>query len=233
MSALASSHPLSTRPSILGELEASLEISRLASAARRYHDALEAIFAVVVAVPGVWRITTEVPPDVGHWLTLDRIGKRPKLQWSSAIAPLDAGLHRWGQLRLCFELSSEISNSPVRFTKYVAQQIAALLDRTALRDQTEVLRQQISALSRRLEVRKAVARAVGLVARRDRVSHERALAQVTALARHHRRSLLLTAQSIVFLESEGGSLRRPTLRRHLQGGTTSSPFQANRRRARP
>ena len=222
MSALAVSHYPSTTSLPSSELGVTQEISRLASAARRYDEALHAIFSVVLAVPGVWKISIEAPPELAEWLTLDRASKRPKGQWGSAIARLEAGLHRWGQVRICFELPCEISGGPLRFARYLAQQIAALLDRTALRDQRALLQQQIVALTRRLETRKAVARAIGLIARRDHLSPEAALERIAAVARRHRRSVLLTAQSIIFLEGEGGNLRSPTFRRLLPNETTGS-----------
>jgi hypothetical protein len=176
----------------------------------------------VLAVPGLWRVSIEASPGLAEALALNRTGRTPNTQWASAIAPVKAGLHQWGQLRICFELSSEMSRSPLGFTRYLAQQIAGLLDRAALRYQRDNLRLQVSALARRLQTRKAVGRAIGLIARRDHVSPEAALARVAAVARRHRRSLLLTAQSVIFLEGEGGTLQSPAFRRLLPTETTGT-----------
>lgn len=228
MSALAASQfPLASQQPI-SELVATQEISRLTSSVQSYDEVLEAIFAVALAVPGVWRVVTEASPDGS--LTLDRVGRHPKGEWGSAIAPIEAGLNTWGQLRISFEVSAEITGSPVSFAKYVAQQIAAVLDRAALRAYGEQLRLQVSVLRRRLETRKAVARAVGLVCRRDHVSPATALARIVRIARRNRRSLCLVAQSVVFLEGEGGRIHTPAFRRLLPSETTGSHFQATNRR---
>jgi hypothetical protein len=148
MSALLTSNFPVTNSHPISELAATQEVSRITSGALRYREALGDIFSVVLAIPGVWRVSMEAQPELAEWLTLDRTGRPPTGQWGSAIAPLEAGLHQWGEFRICFELSSNVSRSPLRFAKYLAQQIAGLLDRTALRDQRDLLRLRISALRR-------------------------------------------------------------------------------------
>jgi len=222
LSALATSDfPLASSPAT-SELAATQEISRRAAGAQGYEEAIDAIFSLALAIPGVWRLSIEAAPGLVESLTFDRTAKSPPAHWVSVVAPVEAGLHCWGQLRIYFELSSEISGSPLRFARYAAQQIAALLDRAALVYQRDILRLQVSALTRRLETRKAVARAVGLIARRDGVSLKAALAQISSGARRQRRSLLFTAQSVIFMEAEGGDLRSPIFRRLLPAETTGS-----------
>lgn len=180
------------------ELAATREISRLACWANDFESALESISAVLLSVPGIWRVSIEAP----HSWYFDRIGYTPVDPSASAVAPIEAGRGTWGNLRIHFEVRLEIGASPVRFAKFVGQQIASLLDRLTLRREHDSFIRQISVLRRRIETRKTLARASGLLARRDRISQGQALALIVKIARRNRRALLLMAQSLIFLESD-------------------------------
>lgn len=205
MSALVSSR-LPMNPAQRSALAATREISRVTSSATRYDRGIEAILSILLSVPGVCRVVIEAPPDLAEPLNFDRIGRAAVGASGSAVAQIEAAHRSWGQLRIFFELISEFGTNPVRLTQYAAQQIAGMLERLWLLHQRKVLHRQITTLKRRLDTRKAVARAIGLIGRSENnVSREASLAQLAALARRHHRTLLPIAQSIIFLEGEGGS----------------------------
>ena len=200
MSALPATYLPSFEP-IYNELDATREISRLACRATDFEEGLEAISSVLLGVPGVWRVCIEAPQS---W-RFDRVGRTAGEASASAVAPVEAGRGTWGKLRIHFEVRSEVGASPVRFVKFVAQQIAGLLDRLTLQRERDSCVEQISILRRRIETRKMLARASGLIARRDRISEAQALSAIATLARRNRRSLLLIAQSVIFLEANSSA----------------------------
>lgn len=189
------------------ELEVLWEIGRIASSAPAVDIALEEIAAAVLRLGGVLRFERE--PDV-----------RPE----SMMLPVRGNGVTWGSLRIHFGPALAQVETTEGFTRFVAQQVASVLHRLSLLDQMEAHQRRLAVLKRRLETRKAVHRARGIIAEARGISESEALRVMEQQARASRRSLLQLAQALIG-GFETPAFAPPALRRLHPGQVTTQPVR--------
>jgi hypothetical protein len=195
------------------ELEATREISRWASNAVRIDIGLDALAAAVLRVPGIHRIRIEQAPELTGLTQLDWRLHGIADPLGRAVTDISIAGRTWGQVRLFFELHNHRVESPLRFARFIAQQIAFMLERLALAHQRDLLAAQLESLRRRLKTRKAVHRATGILTRTRGISELEAMALLRTHARQSRRSLGFIAEGVIINHADT-PLNRPVLRRH-------------------
>jgi len=94
----------------------------------------------------------------------------------------------------------------------LAQHTALMLNRLDISARHEAIRRAMSRLEQRLETRKAVSRASGILANMHHLPHEQGLAILLRQARTSRRPLLPLARAII-LGQQTGHLQPVSLRR--------------------
>jgi len=119
-----------------------------------------------------------------------------------------------GRLRIFFEPRIHSLKSPLRFARFLAQQAALLLNRLDLLASHNSHLTRIARLQRRLEMRKIVQRAKGILAEMQGIPEDDALALFFRYAHQSRRRLQPLAEAIV-LNDETASFRRSNSRRSI------------------
>jgi ANTAR domain len=194
MSALA--QPVFIPARHLTELEATRQIGREASAAND-RRALAGIVATALTIRGVQAVRIEIKREALAWGA--NLDGRPH---GSAVAEIAASGQSWGDLRLSFELHDSSLDSPLRFAKFLAQQIAGILSRETLLHQRELLRVQIARLRDIVAKRKAIQRARAIVANSRKVTERDALILMCKLSRESKRTLHEVAEAFIFGEAK-------------------------------
>jgi hypothetical protein len=209
MSALLQSPNLyrSLRP--LKEFEAIALISRLGLAAADAASGLASLASVALRLNGMHGVEVSLSSDGDTLQWHDSLGPAPR---GSASALLAANGREWGRIRILFEPRIQSVECPLRFARLLAQHAALMLNRLELIERNEAITAAISRLQDRLETRKAVSRAAGLLAREQNLSELKALSLVLLQARQSHRPLLQLARSII-LGQEIGRFRPLVLRR--------------------
>jgi hypothetical protein len=195
MSALPQPDSFYKQSNRLTEAEALQEIGRIAHTAISAPKGLQAIAEAALWVPGVHSVKIE-----------DGAPLTARNKSHTTLVTIEANGRSWGRLRL-----TTTGEAP-RSASFLAQQVALLFDRLDLIRRHDVLRAQAKRLSERLETRKNLHRAAGLVARARGVSDRAALQILVAHARTSRRSLNRVAETVL-LGYEAPLTRRPALRR--------------------
>lgn len=183
----------------LGELDATREIGRRATSAIEIGDALEGIASLVLRMSGIRGVRIELAHD------LARMAKT-SLGWGvendpgpggRAIEKIVVGGRYGGELRLDFDLRTLTVESPIRFTRFVAEQIAGMLHRWDLERRRDALVESVERLRSGLATRKAVERAKGILARSQDISESDALARLRRESRDSGLSLREVADSVI------------------------------------
>jgi hypothetical protein len=201
--AYPSSHPAH-------ELEVLREIGQIAWSAQNADIALNEIEAAVLRLGGVLRF---------EW----KLNAMPGLM----MEPVRANGVTWGGLRIHFDPALTALKISSGFTRFVAQQAALLLHRLSLLDEMQAHHRRLAVLRRRLETRKAVHRARGIVAKARGISESEALRVMKRQARVSRRSLLQLAQALIG-GFETPDFERPALRRLHPEQVTNQPSRERR-----
>lgn len=195
MSALPQPDSFYRQSNRLSEPEALQEIGRIAHTAGSAPKGLQAIAEAALWIPGIHRVKL----DDGAPLTASNKSR-------TTLVTIEANGRSWGQLRL-----TTTGEAP-RSASFLGQQVALLFNRLELIRRHDALRAQAKRLSERLETRKNLHRAAGLVARARGVSDRAALQILIGHARTSRRSLNRVAETVL-LGYEAPLTRRPALRR--------------------
>jgi len=200
----------------LTEPEALQEIGRIAHTAVSALKGLQAIAETALWIPGVHTVKVEDGALLAAFGPLAWPAGGSRSTSLTALVTVEANGRSWGRLRLA---ATEEMRS---FTVFLGQQTALLLNRLDLIRRHDTLRAQAKRLSERLETRKNLHRAAGLVARARGVSDRAALQLLVNHARKSRRSLNRVAETVL-LGYEAPLTRRPALRRlQPQESTRSS-----------
>jgi ANTAR domain-containing protein len=181
----------------LSEPEAIRTVGRLAVTAVDAYSGLEAIAEAVLRVKGMRKlhITPELP-----------LSAEESFEWSaseglapcgSAMASLTANGQTWGRLRIFFEPRVHSVESPLRFARLLAQQSALMLNRLDLLRLRATYLASIERVQERVEMRKTVHRAKGILARSRAISEEEALLSLFRYARETRRPLSQVAEAVI------------------------------------
>lgn len=183
----------------LSELDVTWEISRWVLAAKEIEPALDKIAAAILCLRGVRAIRIEPSAALAPYLDAARSwGARSSSESIQATAEIAAWGSHWGRYRISFDLRECKLESPLRFCRFTAEQVACLVGRLALLHEQHALQQRNARLKQRLATRKIVGRASGLLAQRHQISHLEAQRLLIGITRSSRLSLRRIAQSIVF-----------------------------------
>jgi hypothetical protein len=167
------------------EFTSSQAISRLvASGSQTLAHLFEELSALILALPGVQAF--EIDPReplrrLAEGPFLWSVGPARKKAAGSVSAPIASADAKWGELRIRFDLTKFEVESPVRFARFVAQQLSLVLARADAERRNHALRKQIDSLAADLDTRKFVQRAAGILGRQRGLPEARA----TAMLHHH------------------------------------------------
>ena len=213
MSALAPQQQIFISARRLNELEATREISRVASSSREEEVILEAIGSLALKVSGVIGIHVVKIVETNSYFSNPALWNTPVGKFvGSTVADLTSDGQKWGELRLYFDLKSDSLESPLRFVRFLAQQIEGVLDKSRLEIQGEQFRKQIQILRSIVARRKAIHRAKALIANTRNISDQEALRTMCSLSRESGRTLHQIAEAFIFsdeLKWQGGQRYRP------------------------
>lgn len=221
MSAVATSNQLAVSPARrLSELQASREISRVAASGLDVSSAIDAIAHLALRVNGIRKI------QITYADSVDGAPSKP-IVWGgacedglgSAVANITSSGHTWGELRLYFDLQPSALESPLRFARYVAQQIGTQLTHWHLATRADEWKAQISRLQKIVDKRKTVQRARAILANEKQIGDGEALRVMREYCETSGRSLHDVAEAIIFSDA--------------QKWTTGSRYLPRRRQERP
>ena len=200
MSALLQQPTLLAPARRLSEWEATRAIGRLAAAGIELESTLDRIAGAVLSQRGVHGIAIEAGPELAAHLGFAPVwghAANGSLH-ASATGEIKAGQWSWGKYRIYFDLRDCKLESPLAFTRFVAQQIACFLNNLALLQERDMLVRRKARNEYRLSRRKLVERAKGILAQRHALPQDDALRMLIRITRESRRSLRRVAQSIIF-----------------------------------
>jgi hypothetical protein len=209
-------YPPST-PRHLDEQAAMLKISRDGALATDIMRGLQSLSAAALALSGIRSVQVDPVEELAQYAGTPLVWTAPGAEPGAngcAVADITAGGIRWGELRLSFDIHALQLESPVRFAKFFAQQIAGMLNRLALQSQNRILRQRLNQQHHRLQTRKLVQRASSILARMHGIPQPDALQLLVRHSREKRSSLYRVSEGIVLLEYRL-SLTHPVLRSGL------------------
>jgi hypothetical protein len=197
----------------VSEQEAVTTIGRLALAAVDAASGLEALAGVALRLGGLHGVEISLHAGQDEVEVLEWHDSKAPAPRGSATGLIAANSREWGRLRILFEPRMKSVECPLRFARVLAQQAALMLNRLELLAYKEAAGAAVRRLQERLDRRKAVNRAAGILARSRSVSDEEALLLLLRHAREAKRPLLPLARTII-LGEETGRLRPMSLR-HL------------------
>jgi len=211
MSALLQSPNLFRSLRRVSEQEAISTMGRFALAASDAASGLESLANVALRLQGLHgvEITLQSAKDSETFEWHDSKGAAPR---GSATGLVAANARQWGRLRIFFEPQIKSVECPLRFARVLAQHTALMLNRLEIATRNEAVGAAKRRLEKRLETRKAVSRAAGILASMQDLSHEEALVILLQQARTSRRPLLAVARAVI-LGQQTGHLQHVSLRR--------------------
>jgi ANTAR domain len=186
----------------LDELSTTHKISRNTAFATEIPRGLESLAGLVLSLRGIRAVELDPVPELQEYAGAPFIWTAPgkSVVNGNAVAEIAAARIRWGQLRIRFNVHAIELESPVRFARFVAQQIAGMLNRLALQSQSKMLRQRLARLTHRLQTRKVVQRASGILARMHGIPQSEAIRLLIRHSRERASSLYSIAEGIILLE---------------------------------
>jgi len=211
MSALLQS-PLFRSLRRVSEQEAITTIGRLALTAGDAASGIESLASVALRLSGVHGIEITLNSAGGNAETLEWHDSKSPAPRGSATGLIAANSRAWGRLRILFEPRIQSVECPLRFARVLAQHVALMLNRLEVANRNAAITAAVSRLQHRLDTRKAVSRAAGILASARNLTHRQALSILIEQARESRRPLLPLAR-IVILGQETGHIQPQSLRR--------------------
>lgn len=222
MSALLQSPNLFRSLRRVSEQEAITTIGRLALTAVDAAAGLESLASVALRLNSLHGVEVMVHAGFGKVETLEWHDSKAAAPKGSATGLIAANAREWGRLRILFEPHIQSVECPLRFARVLAQHVALMLNRLELVRRKNAGCAAVRRMQERLDTRKAVSRAAGILARAGKVSEEQALLLIMKQARDSKRPLLPLARTII-LGEETGHLRPIHLRRLENNEYTSAP----------
>jgi hypothetical protein len=183
------------------EVEVLQTIGQIANTATSEVTGLREMLDAMLCLPGVDGVKIED----GALLAISGQFARPQRKGHATLVNVSANGRFWGRLRLSGDDAIESSG------RFLGQQLALLLNRLELMRERDVRRAQAKRLSERLEARKNLHRASGLVAKTRGVPNQQALQILVRHARKTRRTLNRVAETVL-LGYEAPLSRRPVSR---------------------
>lgn len=184
----------------LSELEALREISRVASGGYDVGAVIESIARLALSVNGVKRLRIDYSEAIGDASAEPFVWGPASNEGAvvCAVASISAGGQTWGELRLYFGLQATALESPLRFAKFLGQQIGLQLNRWALNVRVDESKARIDRLRKIVEKRKALQRARAILANTRQISDAEALLAMRRHSEDSGRSLHQVAEAIIF-----------------------------------
>jgi len=189
----------------LGELEVTHRISRTASQAADMQEALDEIASLALRVEGIRSVNIE------HRDELRQLAGGP-FRWGlpsggvnegCATADVASGGSHWGTLRIGFHLRVIHLESPLRFARFVGEQMAGVIDRLAREKERATLTETVEQLRNVLASRKAIDRAQGILAGRQKISHAEAGVALRKYSSESGNDLRRVAEAVILSEQAG------------------------------
>ena len=194
---------LTGRQPALTEVEALRKISQISASATEGEAAVNSIAVTALRVLGSLRIRIAGRgAEPGSAIDQSWGPVRVPQPHGTAIADIvSRGIHH-GELRLDFDLRNFQTESPLRFAKFIAQQIAGVLHRAALVHQAELLKCKVELVRTITAKRKAIRRATAIVAKSFGLNEAEAFASMCRQAREFGWSLHQIAEAHILENAE-------------------------------
>ena len=128
-------------------------------------------------------------------------------EWGQVPKRTSVGTASHGPVKITFDLEVAVLDSPLRFARFVAQQVLHLASIEDLKAQRRKLRDKIQLLSGILGRRKAIHRARAIIRGREGLTEAAALERLREYSRERGKKLHEIAEAIVI--SEGQVWKRP------------------------
>jgi len=212
MSALLQSPNLFRSLRRVSEQEAITAIGRLALAGADAASGLESLASIALRLNSLHGVEITLNSGSAEAETFEWHNSQAPAPRGSATGLIAANSREWGRLRILFEPRIQSVECPLRFARLIAQHVAMMLNRLELTARNKAVSAQVSRLQARLDTRKAVSRATGILASARNLSEQQALAILLQQARESRRSPLQLARTVI-LGREIGHLEPVSLRR--------------------
>jgi hypothetical protein len=212
MSALLQSPNLFRSLRRVSEQEAIFTIGRLALTATDAASGIESLASIALRLSGLHGVEITLASGRGNAETMEWHDSKSPAPHGSATGMIAANSREWGRLRILFEPRMQSVECPLRFARLLAQHAALMLNRLEVADRNSAIAAAVSRLEQRLETRKAVSRAAGVLASAGNLTHGQALSILLKQARASRRPLLPLARTVI-LGQETGHFPPLSLRR--------------------
>jgi len=218
----------------VSEQEAIMTVGRLALTAADAASGLEALASVALRLSGLHGVEVRLQ-TAGQELVdvLEWHGSKEAAPRGAATGLIAANGREWGRMRILFEPRVRSLECPLRFVRILGQQVALMFNRLAVVTGNQTAKAAIRRLEQRLDMRKAVTRAAGILARVKKPNSS-ARAYASAQPGTGSAKIAVRVGADDDLERGDGALganlvtvgRRVSSRRNLRrGGTPSSPAQ--------
>jgi hypothetical protein len=200
-------NPLPRQQRRLTETEATRAISRVVAAHRIAEQSdfellLEQIISNSLCVPGVAAVRVTLDGTLGAVLPTQRIfgeshGRGAR---GSAFSDILVAGQKLGQVELYFELQPSALASPLRFARFIAQQIGMAAERASLAIRRAELRVELNELQASIASRKAINRAKALLMHAHMLNEDEAFVLLRRYSENTGRTLHQVADAIIVSE---------------------------------
>ena len=221
MSALLQSPNLFRSLRRVSEQEAITNIGRLALTAADAASGIESLASIALRLSGLHGVEITLTSGHGNVGTMEWHDSKSPAPRGSATGLIAANSRDWGRLRILFEPHIKSVECPLRFARVLAQHIALMLNRLEATGRYAASAAAVNRLQHRLDTRKAVSRAAGILASARNLTHQQALAILLEQARESRRPLLALARTVI-LGQETGHIQPIHLRRLRSNESTGA-----------
>jgi hypothetical protein len=220
MSALLQSPNLFRSLRRVSEQEAITNIGRLALTAADAASGIESLASIALRLSGLHGVEITLASGRGTVETMEWHDSKSPAPRGSATGLIAANSRGWGRLRILFDPHIESVECPLRFARVLAQHVALLLNRLEVAGRYAATAAAANRLQHRLDTRKAVSRAAGILASARNLTHQQAVSVLVEQARESRRPLLPLARTVI-LGQETGHIQAIHLRRLRHDEATS------------
>jgi hypothetical protein len=197
-------HRFSHHRACITELDATRQISQAGSATTELREGVETLVGIALQTLGIVRIElipsepliSQIPSPLSFGLAAST---EPS---GVAFADVAADGKRWGELRVFFELRPLRIENPLRFAKYLGQQLGAFLVRMELVLQRDALKRKAARFRTLVAKRKAIHRAKALLRHAHNISENEALVLMRRYVEQTGRTMHQIAEAIVFRDRQ-------------------------------
>lgn len=190
MAAVAVALSFSSVADSISELDALRKMSQEASRVNSFRAAFDIIASIALQVHGVYKLQIEGEKALAAGAV------RSRTRYGSAVAEVIPGT----VLRLFFDLNDSGLESPVRFARFLAQQIGAVWSLRSLEAENAKLAATLSNLKRILARRKVTRRAIAIICQRHNINEAAAFALMRTAGKAQNCTVHKIADAIVACE---------------------------------